>query len=81
MARPNERINVIADLIERYMTEHPRAADTPKGISEWWIARQGYAGSLNDVQEALDHLVERGGLSRTVLADGTVIYARAGPFH
>jgi hypothetical protein len=81
VARPSERINVIADIIERYVTEHPRAADTPKGICEWWVARQGYAGSLIEVQEALDHLVELGRLSRTVLADGTAIYARAAPPH
>ena len=79
MARPSERIIVIADMIERYVTEHPRAADTAKGISGWWLERRGYAGSPADVQEALDHLVELGRLRRIVLADGTVLYARAGP--
>jgi hypothetical protein len=81
VARPSERIIVIADLIERYLTEHPRAADTPKGICEWWVASQGHTGSLADVQEALDHLVELGRLRCTILADGTAIYARAGPVH
>jgi hypothetical protein len=75
---PSERVIVIADIIERYVTEHPRAADTAKGICEWWVTGQGYTGSIVDVQNALDHLVQLGRLSRTVLADGTVIYASAG---
>jgi hypothetical protein len=74
-----ERTLVIAQVIERYVTEHPRAADTPKGICTWWVAPQDQGDSLADVQLALDYLVERGRLSRTVLADGTVIYARAAP--
>lgn len=79
MKRPSERIIVIAALIEQYVTEHPRAADTPTGVCEWWVASQRYAASLAEVQEALDYLVGGGRLRRTVLADGTAIYARAGP--
>jgi hypothetical protein len=79
VAQPNERVIVIADMIERYVKEHPRAADTPKGISHWWV--EGRGGSPGDVQQALDYLVEIGRLSRIVLADGNIIYARAGPPH
>src|SRR5712691_4102579 len=78
---PRERIIAIAALIEQYVTEHPRAADTPKGVCEWWVASQGHAASPAEVREALDHLVGGGHLRRTVLADGTAIYARAGPAH
>src|SRR5712691_5032764 len=79
VTRPSERIIAIAALIEQYVTEHPRAADTPKGVCEWWVAGQGYAASPAEVREALNHLVGGGRLHRTVLADGTAIYARAGP--
>jgi len=67
----------IADIIDRYVSEHPRAADTPKGIHDWWVAPQRPGDSLSDVQLALDHLVQRGRLSRIALPDGTAIYARA----
>jgi Fe2+ or Zn2+ uptake regulation protein len=67
----------MADTIERYAREHPQAGDTASGISQWWVEDHG--GSPADVQQALDYLVENGRLSRIVLADGTVIYARAGP--
>jgi len=77
VAHPNERVMVIVDTIERYLTECPRAADTAQGISRWWIEREGRDDSLANVQQALDYLVSIERLSRTVLADGTVIYARS----
>lgn len=79
MSQYSERIIVIADVIERYITEHPRAADTPDGIRRWWVAPQRYGESLADVQSALGYLVERGRLARITVADGTVIYAGAPP--
>lgn len=79
MATHSERITVIARTIERYVTEHPQAADTREGIRAWWVGREHAAESLEDVQVALDFLVEAKCLSRVVLADGTVIYARGKP--
>jgi hypothetical protein len=73
----SERTIVIAGIIERYVNEHPRAADTPEGIRSWWIARQRYAESLDDVQNALNYLVALGRLSRVALPDGAAIYARS----
>jgi len=75
-----ERILVIAGIIERYVMEHPLAADTPEGIRSWWVASERQA-SLEDVQMALNHLVESRCLSRVALTDGTVIYARAAQPH
>jgi hypothetical protein len=79
VATYSERTIVIAGIIERYVNDHPRAADTPEGIRGWWVARQRYDESLDDVQNALDYLVELGRLSRVALPDGAVIYARAAP--
>ena len=77
VATSSERILLIAQVIERYVAEHPRAADTAKGIHTWWVAPHRRDDSLADVQQALDHLVALGRFSRTVLADGTAIYSRA----
>ena len=79
MAPVSEQIIVIADVIERYLLDHPRAADTVEGIRAWWVARHRQGDSREAVQEALDHLVDAGRVYRTVLPDGTAIYARAGP--
>jgi len=77
VATHSERTIEIAEIIERYVMEHPRAADTPEGIRSWWMGRRRYGDSLNDVQVALDYLVGHGRISRTVLPDGTMIYGRA----
>jgi len=73
------QVREIAKIIERYVTEHPRAADTVEGIRSWWIAREEPDASLEVVQQALDRLTQSGRLSRTTLPDGTAIYARAAP--
>ena len=76
MTQPNRRIMGIAEAIDRYLKAHPKAADTATGIRGWWFANRKDAGSPEEVQAALDHLIERGSVVRTILADGTVIYSR-----
>jgi hypothetical protein len=70
----SERTMMIAQSIERYVTDHPRAADTAEGVRSWWIGGERYGDPLDDVEKALDYLVEAGRLRRTVLPDGTAIY-------
>jgi hypothetical protein len=79
LATYSERIGVIARRIECYVTQHPQAADTSEGICMWWLGNERGGDSLEDVQIALDYLVETGRLSRLVHADGTTIYARGEP--
>jgi hypothetical protein len=66
----------IAGTIERYVKDHPRAADTPEGIRCWWFATERQEPSLPEVERALDYLVGAKLLTRIVLVDGTIIYAR-----
>ena len=70
----SERTMAIASIIERYVQDHPHAADTPEGICRWWVARQRFEDSVEDVRKALDYLVERHCLSSSVLPDGTEIF-------
>jgi len=70
----SERTLMIAQIIERYVTEHPRAADTAEGVRSWWIGGERYGDSLEDVEKALIYLVEAGRLRRTMLPDGAAIY-------
>lgn len=57
-----------------YLLEHPNAVDTPEGIALWWLQRQRYEATLKNVRCALDELERRRLLTKTVLADGTVLY-------
>ena len=52
----NYRVTRIADAIERYMREHPRAADTAEGVRSWWIANECRNDPPGEVQNALDLL-------------------------
>jgi hypothetical protein len=72
-----ERVMMIAQIIEGYVAQHPRAADTAEGICSWWVAPVCYSASREDVQMALDHLVEVGRMSRVVVVGGATIYTGA----
>jgi hypothetical protein len=77
VVKPGERVMAIANHIERYLRQRPRAADTPSGILEWWLGAESAEHSLHDVQSALDYLVARGRLRASTLPDGTIIYRGA----
>jgi hypothetical protein len=66
----------IEDQILRYLKNHPSAADSSKGIQDWWISSQSGEVSLDLVQRALDRLEAQRKIMRTVI-DGTVIYREA----
>jgi hypothetical protein len=68
----------IANLIDRYLTRRPQAADTPDGILKWWLGAESPKRSLRDVQLALDYLVARGRLRTSTRPDETIIYRGAG---
>jgi hypothetical protein len=70
---PDDEVERIAHDIERYVSLHPTAADTPEGIARWWLTGDRRP-ALNHVEEALDLLVQRGSLQRKALPDGNSIY-------
>ncbi|MBC5783421.1 hypothetical protein H8N03_10735 [Ramlibacter sp. USB13] len=65
----------VADGIESYLAQHPRAADTAAGIQRWWLAPRFGEVPVDLVQEALHELERRGVVSRHELA-GQVVYRR-----
>jgi hypothetical protein len=60
----------IADAIERYVEQHPAAADSEVGIAEWWLAEQGIRASVDEVREALKLLESRGVMETVILQEG-----------
>ena len=70
------------DEILQYLQAHPDAGDTVDGIAEWWLSQHDapYANeSVVLVEQALDHLVQRGLVERHVLVEGTILYEAAPP--
>jgi len=77
MAGDDGRVKAIEDEIVRYLLKRPHAADTLRGIRQWWLSRTQADDSDEDIQRALDRLVQRGAVTTIRLADGSVVYANA----
>lgn len=66
----------IATEIWRYCKERPDACDSVEGIT-WWLVRQRYEGTLEQVRAAVDTLVARGVLVPHRLSDGSIVFGCA----
>jgi hypothetical protein len=74
---PDDMVLTIAEEIQRYLTEHPRAGDTVDGVRAWWVGHRRHQASRAIVLQALTRLVERGVVRSRTLPDGTVVYSSA----
>ena len=66
----------IARQIERYLAVHPNAADSLEGILRWWLTRQRYEDSAQQVRQALERLLQQGTITTRVLSGGKTLYVR-----
>jgi hypothetical protein len=71
-----DAVGAIASDIERYLAEHPDAADTVVGIQRWWLSRALADGPATSVMAALDRLVVCGVIVAVPMPDGRMVYAR-----
>ena len=76
MTAQDNKTEVLAEEIARYLADHPDASDTAEGIARWWLTRQRYEDALSQVQQAVERLVSQGRVQRKVLPDGTVVYGK-----
>ena len=58
-----------------YLHRRPRAADTLRGIVNWWLPLQRYESGAQRIELALTELVTSGLLRCDRLPDGEVLYA------
>jgi hypothetical protein len=58
-----------------YLDCHPQAADTLRGIVNWWLPQQRYETGCQRIEQVLSELVARGVLRRDPLPHGEVLYA------
>lgn len=63
----------LINAITHYLKAHPNAADSVEGIMQWWLPQQSPV-DMDDLQHALDYLVEIRAVSRSVLLDGRMLY-------
>lgn len=57
-----------------YLQRHPQAADTLRGIANWWLPLQRYENGRQQVERALTDLVAAGLLRGESLPDGEMLY-------
>ena len=77
MAIHDKPVSSIARAIERYLSIHPEASDSPAGIRSWWLPHALRAEPLPLVLVALDQLEKRGVVVRRPIEGGGGIYRRA----
>ena len=58
-----------------YLRQHPQAADTLRGIVNWWLPQQRYESGCQRIELVLSELVARGVLRRDPLPHGDALYA------
>jgi hypothetical protein len=58
-----------------YLRHRPQAADTLRGIVNWWLPQQRYENGCQRIEQVLRGLVARGLLRRDPLPHGEVLYA------
>lgn len=68
--QPRDRL---INAITHYLDDHPKAADSVEGIMQWWLPQHERV-DMEDLQQALDYLVETRAVSRIVLPDGRMLY-------
>jgi hypothetical protein len=74
-----EAIERILTEVRRYVAAHPAATDTAAGIMRWWLhSDPAAAGSLADIERALERLEADGEVERITAQNGRLAY-RARP--
>lgn len=71
---PSESLMAAAREILSYLVEHPDAKDTAEGIMKWWFSKADTEREKDEVQEAIDFLVEKRWLVVREIADSKKIY-------
>ena len=80
MPTPSEdRVRIVGEAIVRYLESHPDAADTARGIRQWWLSDVAVEIGRGDLCAALDALVREGKVRRETLPGGARVYSRASP--
>lgn len=70
-------VDAIAAAILAHLDTHPLAADSASGVAQWWLGPVHANATLESVEEALEWLVSRQQLHRTLLSDGSLLYSRS----
>lgn len=57
-----------------YLQENPNAADSLKGVINWWLPQAYKKLDAASIEQVLEQLIGEGLVSKIELTDGTIIY-------
>ena len=66
----------LCDCVRCYLAAHPDAADSLRGIRQWWLPARLREVRLEELEQALAQLVDRGEVQRSTLPGAEELYAR-----
>lgn len=69
-------VKQITEEIVSYLKNHPNAADTVEGITEWWLLSLRTNITTKLVQQALDFLVSKSEMKFKVNLSGKKVYSK-----
>ncbi len=61
-------------MILNYLRKNRDAGDTLEGNTRWWLESESISISVNDVESAVESLVERGIVSRKEIGNSNFVY-------
>ena len=64
----------VCNEILSYLEMHPDAADNLDGVINWWLREQRFLRPVEQVESALNILIEKQAVERIRNPDGTTIY-------
>jgi len=67
-------INRVAQQIENYLASRAGAADTLRGIVQWWLMQQRIFEAEQLVEQAMKSLHQSGKIKCRQMADGTELF-------
>jgi len=76
LMQSDNEITQLASEIVSYLDHHPQAADSAKGIAQWWLKRQRLSIAVDNVSLALELLCHEGKIKKNRSASGDVVYSR-----
>jgi hypothetical protein len=69
-----ERKRRLSRMIIDYLERNPDAADTPHGITQWWIEHEGIEARVEEVAEVLEDLRRREIVTARDLGNGNTLF-------
>ena len=64
----------ISKRILNYLQRNPEAGDTLEGIVNWWLEMERIDFSMNEVEEVLQSLIQKGRIKMYKSRDGATFY-------